>query len=535
MCDERSSVSIIVTVEQGHRTTLNNLYRVYQRTEYSSYHSNTVAFMSVLPSYNAVNNNAVGIFKRHSRDRSDENPPTHCVMTSKTYQISDDKDLEELYAELGRHLSCAGSEMICVSECRTCIFPMYYDLDMKLPIETLRNDAIQSVARVIVKQTLRFYPEADHTHLGTCIVTDKTGHAVQNPDTGLYKHGVHLHFPRIMVDADSARQIRIGVLNGLVAYLGSWVDILGVDPGDTWDDIVDDAVYNTGLRMIGAPKATKCKACTPKQDDSCTECRGQNNRHIIDRRVYKLCMVLTADGERDGGYEHELRNICNLLTKCSVRAPRGTAPTEGYAIYPGCPQLTSTHLTAASTGRKRKITIAALSGSARRPADRRYTDEITDARARDIARKYLVIYSDKYATCTFKLLRGGNTIRVKLYGDDAKYCINKAGYHRSNNVYMDIVRTGLDAYVYMKCYCPCKTTQGRSGYHVHCGQLYTRTKKGIDREEVNVLFANTSLSEDPVAQAENVMFGMASAASARKRLDDMTDEEFLRASGVDMF
>lgn len=498
--------------------------------------------MSVLPTYNAVNNNSVAIFKRWSRDKSDENPVTHCVLTCKTYQIGDDSDLKKFYGDLGAYLSNGGTEMICVSECRTLVFPMYYDLDMKLPIETLGIDAIQSVARVVVKQTLRFYPEAAHAHLGQCIVTDKTGHAVKNPETDLYKHGIHLHFPNIMVDVDSARQIRMGVLNGLVSYLGSWADILGVDPGDAWDDIVDDAVYNTGLRMIGAPKATKCRGCTPKPDDSCKQCRGQNNRYIIDTRVYKLCMALNADGERDLDYEREMRNISNLLTKCSVRAPKGTVPTEGYAVYPGCPQLSSKHLTAAALGKKRKAAISSLNGSAKRPADRRYTDEITDAKARDVARKYLLTYSDKYATCTFKLFRGGNTIRVKLYGDDAKYCINKVGYHRSNNVYMDITRKGLDADVYMKCYCPCKTTEGRSGYRVHCGQLSTWTKKGIDRAEVDVLFANNSDADDPVQRAERAMFGTAfasssstSAASLRKSVDDMTDEEFLRANGVDMF
>lgn len=495
---------------------------------------------SVLPTYNAVNNDSVKIFKRWSRDRSDENPPTHCVMTSNTYQIGSDGDLEQLYVDLGRYLSCPGTEMICVSECRTVVFPMYFDLDMKLPIETLGMDAIQSMARVAVKQTLRFFPEASHAHLGKCIVTDKTGHAVKNPETGLYKHGIHLHFPHIIVDVDNARQIRMGVLNGMVSYLGSWADILGIDPGDKWDDIVDDAVYNTGLRMIGAPKATKCRSCTPKQVDSCTECRGQNNRYIIDRRVYRLCMVLNADGERDGDYERIVGNKCKLLTKCSVRVPSGTLPTEGYAIYPGCPQLSSTHLTAASMGRKRKVAISSLNGSAKRPADRRYTDEITDAKARDIARKYLLLYSDKYATCTLKLFRGGNTIRVKLYGDDSKYCINKVGYHRSNNVYMDITRRGLDADAYMKCYCPCKTTEGRGGFRVHCGQLSTWTKKGIDRSEAEVLFANFSDADDPIAQTEGVMFGMmasssTSVASARKTLDDMTDEEFLRRGGVDMF
>ena len=499
--------------------------------------------MSAVPLYNACSNEAIDIFELCTQGKTAQFRETHCVLTGgKTYQIYAEK-LDKLYADLGKYFANGGKEMPSVSECHTIIFPMYYDLDMKLPIDTLGKDAIQSVACVVVKQTLRFYPEEMHERLGRCIITDKTGCAEMNEETGLYKHGVHIHFPYIMVDVDRARQIRMGVLNGLISHLGSWKELLGIDPGDKWDDFIDDAVYNTGLRMLFSPKATKCKLCIPGSGSCKKGCQGQNKNYIIDTRVYQLCMALDAGGERDTEYERSLNsNVCNLLTKCSVRAPMGTPPTEGYAIYPGCPQLTSKYLTAASMGKKRKVSISSLNGSAKRPVDRRYTDEITDAKARDVARKYLLTYSDKYATCTFKLFRGGNTIRVKLSGDDAKYCINKVGYHRSNNVYMDITRKGLDAEVSMKCYCPCKTTEGRSGYRVHCGQMSTRTRKGIDRSEVDVLFANFSDADDPMARAERAMFGTASTsspstsvASMRKSLDDMTDEEFLRANGVDTF
>ena len=418
-----------------------------------------------------------------------------------------------------------------ISEKHTIIFPMYYDLDMKLPIDALGTDTIQSIARVVIKQTLRFYPDHKHEYLGRCIVTDKTGCAVKDEETGLYKHGVHIHFPHIMVDVNGARQIRMGVLNGLTSYMGSWKELLGVDPGDKWDDMVDDAVYNTGLRMLCSPKASKCKLCTAASG-SCSHkdgCRGQNKGYIIDVRYYKLCMVLNDAGERDVDYARSLKNVPTLLRDCSVRAPLKTEPTEGYAIYPGCPQLSSTHLTAASKGKKRKIAFSALNGTAKRPTDRRFKDEITDAKAKDIARKYLLKVSPKYVTCPLKLSRSGNTIRVNLYGDDAKYCTNKMGYHHGSNVYMDIVRKGLTANAFMKCYCPCKTTVGRSGHHVQCGQLYKSTQKALDNIEVDVLFVNPSDSDDPIKRTERIMF-FGTAASARKIHDD---KEFLRLSGVD--
>lgn len=543
MCDARSSASTSSTVKKGYRTTPNNLYNVYQRKgNHSSFF--VIAFMStVLPSYNAVSNDAIDIFETCTQGRTAQCPPTHCVLTGgKTYQIYAEK-LDQLYSALGTYFTNGGNEMPSVSECRTVIFPMYYDLDMKLPIDTLGKDAIQSIARVVVKQTLRFYPEDMHERLGRCIVTDKwcivtdtAGCAEMNVETGLYKHGVHLHFPYIMVDVDSARQIRMGVLNGLISYLGSWEELLGIDPGDKWDDFVDDAVYNTGLRMLFSPKATKCKLCIPGSG-SCKKpgCCGQNKRYIIDTRVYRLCMALGADGEVDAEYERSLKgNRCNLITKCSVRAPDGTELTQGYAIYPGCPQLTTTQLTAAATGKKRKVSISSLDGSAKHPMDRRFKDEITDAKARSIARKYLLKFSPKYATCTIKLSRCGNTVRVNLRGDDAKYCINKMGHHNSSNVYMDFYRNGVNADAFMKCYCPSKTTVGRDK-GVECGKL--RNRKAIDSAEVDVLFANTVVADNPIAQTDRIMFGggTASAAAARKTADVMTDGELLRAGGVDIF
>tara|TARA_B110001450_G_scaffold257061_1_gene290814 strand:+ start:17575 stop:18888 length:1314 start_codon:yes stop_codon:yes gene_type:complete len=434
--------------------------------------------------------------------------------------------MEYLYAGLGNYWS-AGQvvEMVSVSECRTLTFPMYYDLDMKLPMQILNDDAIQSIVRIIIQQTLRFYPVEMHETLGRCIVTNKSGSAIADAETGLYKHGVHVHFPRIIVDVDSARQIRMGVLNGLAYSLISWTEILGVDPGDDWNDIVDDSVYNTGLRMVGAPKATKCRECKPSQVTSCSSCHRQNNRYVIDDRYYKICMSLDADGKRNAEQEKLLRNWARLFTSCTVRTRNGTLPTQGYAIYPGCPQLTVSQLSAATNGRKRKTPLSSLTGAGKRPIDRRFTDEITNAKAIEIVRKYLLRYSTMYATCTLKLFRNGNTIRVKLAGDNSKFCINKEGHHRSNNVYMDIVRRGGNADSFMKCYCPCKTAR-ESG--LNCCDMGNRNKKGIDTPDMHVLFANHNMT--PMEELEQktmaAMFSC-STAEARRISDEMSDADFL--------
>ena len=479
--------------------------------------------------YDAIGNGANRIFTNNSRVRNGDNPTTHLVLTGGTFQIGRHEDLKSLYAQLGTYLSHAGAEMICVSESRSAIFPMYFDLDLKLPLPTLSADAIQSVVRVMASQTLRFFPEESRGHLGRCVVLDKTGTATKDPETKLYKHGVHVHFPHILVEADTALQIRMGVLNGLTAYLGSWESILGTNPGKEWDNIVDDAVYRStgGLRMIGAPKAVKCRACPPRSGNTagCETCKGRNHCHLIDERVYKLCMVLDAQGERDPTYEHTLRrNFCTLLWACTVRNPEGNPPTEGYAVYPGCPRLPSS----AAAGRKRKVTLQSVGGASRR-TDRRYAQAMSDPEALRILRTHLVRYHENYARCLMEACRNGNTIRVNLRGDNAKYCLNKVGFHRSNNVYMEVVKFGKSACARMKCYCPCKTSEGRNGYGMPCSKFSEETKRYLDKTEIEILFASDRATLEREKHDKTLFGGTVDSM----RSDEMTDVQFLElANGM---
>lgn len=446
------------------------------------------------PIYNAVGNVAEGIFNKVSRGkRTADNPATHLVLTGGTYQINRDEDFDELYMKLADHLGVSGVEMISVSENRTMTFPMYFDLDMKLPVPVLTHDAIRAVLCILIRQTLRFYPEDAHGRLGYVVVLDKTGEAPRvSADSALYKHGLHVYFPRLLVDVNRAFQIRIGVLNGLMYHTGSWTEALGTDPGDEWNNIVDEAVYRTGLRMPYSPKATKCRAC---YGGNCDACKGQNKRHVIDERVYNLCMVLDAHGERDAAEETILKgNMSRFLRACTVRAPSIASVTEGYEIYPGCPQLTSSQLYNVSGvgGGKRKnpLPLASLSGAAsKRATERRFTEVLTSPKVNAIVLKYLKRFYEGYADCWTEVRRGGNTVRVALRGDNSKYCINKRGFHRSNNVYMEFVRSGEHARVFMKCYCPCKTSENRQWGH--CSSMHTRQDhNSIDRAEVGVLFVS---------------------------------------------
>ena len=509
--------------------------------------NDTVPKNDTKPAYDAVNNIVEGYFNLASTGRRTEsNKSTHLCLTGGTYQINDPVKFVELYSKLGQHFRGEDgekNEMISVSENRTMVFPMYFDLDLKLPLPVLPPDAIQAVLRVLLRQTLRFFPESSHGRLGYCVVLDKNGTASAETavrggeEVTYYKHGVHVYFPRMIVNANMAFQIRIGVLNGLMYHIGSWTDVIGTDPGEEWNNIVDEAVYRTGLRMPFSPKATKCRLCTPSgYCDGDKGCGGNNKRHIIDKRAYHLCMVLKAGGERDAEKESRLRNVCALFTACTVRAPVDTPVAMGYEVYPGCPRLTPAHLTTVSGAngkRKQPLSLTSLtSGASKRSSDRRFTVIVPNAQVRDVVSKYLALFHEGYSECHTEVKRCGNTIRVILRGDNSKFCTNKRSFHRSNNVYMEFVRKGLDARAMMKCYCPCKTTDGGRRWG-NCSDMHRFEFRLMDRTEANVLFVDPPAQKDDGSSSRCVEIEKGMSAAKMRESGDDWEKDYLLISGVD--
>ena len=394
--------------------------------------------------------------------------PTHLVLTGGKLCIRSGDDRNTFYRLLVDAMSVDGGLMPCLTENHTVVFPLYFDFDCKFPVATLTDEALAVITRIVAGHVARFYDNA--TGVRTVVLT-RTG-TPDKLENGTYKLGIHMHFPRILVKEKQARQIRLGVVTGLCAY-AKWTDLVGEDP--RWDGIVDESVYSGGLRMLGAPKASKCTACKPEHP-TCAVCKRNNNCRVIDPRVYVLHMAC-VDGQRDDVYETLLRsNGMTLLNACTVRSDE-VNETPGYAVYEGCPIL-------AEGGRKRKMI-----DDASRPGERRYTTEITSERAKRILKRYLVRFSDKYAECRVQVVkRRDNRIRGYLVGDNATYCLNKKDNHKSNRVFLEVrpKRTQQHHEVVMKCFCPCKTARfGAKTCHDYVSPPVT-----LDKGDTQELFSS---------------------------------------------
>ena len=337
-----------------------------------------------------------------------------------------------------------------INEIHSIKFPMYVDMDIKAPTPTLSSECIAVIVSTVSEQLDRFFP---HSPPFRCVVCTKTKGGTEC-DNGTWKHGIHLHWPEVVVQVEQAFQLRMSMIVGLDRRI-DWTSLVGIKRPQ-WSSIVDEGVYRRdssmsarsgGLRMIGAPKAKKCKAC---KSDMCLECGFHNNRHVIDTNVYTLYGVMCASSFID---DSELRHDTHALVMATtVRRHSSVELTLGYTPYVGCP-LAPSALALASSSSSRKRKPANDDDTKRLGARFLVNSEIDNPHVVQVVRSLLVRHSSHYDRSRPSIRFDGQSYRVTLSGDGATYCLNKQAPHNSMRVYMEIVRSGASCISRMRCWC----------------------------------------------------------------------------------
>ena len=338
--------------------------------------------------------------------------------------------------------------VLCISENRTAVFPMYVDMDLKVPCASMADEVVAQIARVLNAQVQRFF-EDRHAPFECIVCTKNVSPKVD--DQGKYKHGMHVHWPDLRVIVDKAYEIRESMIAGLAR--GEWQASLGTSDVP-WEEAVDAQVYSGGLRMVGAPKATKCPECKGARGNPCAICGSEG--HIYDKAGYALRMVLRGadvDEERKRFID---ANPARLLMATTVRCDEGKAETEGYRRYTGCPVVPK------GTGsRKRAASSSDLSLRSVEPRFRRQP-EVTDPVVVRVVRRHLERHSPHYANSRISIRFDGTAYRVLLTGEGANWCGNKNADHERQHVYMEIVKGKSNTHISrMRCWCKCPTTERR--------------------------------------------------------------------------
>ena len=221
---------------------------------------------------------------------------THTLITGGSMNIGP-QDIHDFRVRVSDSIRYA-RQLPSINEMRTFHFPLFMDMDYKGTCEALSDAAIECVGACLNETVCKFYDGMEHVDSVIC----RRGGASVKVDTVNFKHGLHVHWPKIIVDRDRACQIREACIHAL-DLKDCWQVLLGVDRVD-WDDVLDAAPFNDGggLRMVGCPKATACvcKKRKKKDEDECDcysdgRCWGQNNQCVVDARAYELFTVMKGE------------------------------------------------------------------------------------------------------------------------------------------------------------------------------------------------------------------------------------------------
>jgi len=282
---------------------------------------------------------------------------------------------------------------------------------------------------------------------------------------GEWKHGLHIHWPNLIVNVDQAVQMRESIVSGLEAE--NYKEDTALDlrrnsevcsPFIAWDVAIDSKVYNKhpnsgGLRLVFAPKAEKCKEphCPGKakgKSDLCPHhprdaARERRGGHIYDDSVYKADFYLSngaVDEERTTEYR---RSALKTLSDTSVRNYRGKPLTDGFKVYSGCPPVPD---------QKKK----------RNGSSSQYT-QLFELSMLDVAKKLVKKHSHYYENSVVTLLKHNTReyMVARLSGDGATYCANKESFHTSMTSYMEIKIVKQKLHTVMRCNCPCMVKRGK--------------------------------------------------------------------------
>lgn len=477
---------------------------------------------------------------------------THAIMTGGKFFIPLSMFREYLSALCG-DFRCSTS--MCVSELHSLVFPFYLDVDLTCGLQYLPTEFSVKLVTIANAQIRKFFDE-ECPDILECIICDKSHgaemqHSSDHPcgvawhevcrqgehdvliadeelaallderqcltnaellRTGVYvrpahlvitssgrlmkpsvvwKHGFHIHWPRFNVDVDRALYVRESILAGVTRC--DWEHEYGLKVGD-WSDVIDRSVYNSGLRLVGSPKSSKCKSCKAK-DPSCTACRRMNNRHIINPSHYRFSVAVrdqTIDPELTA---HLKGNLLFVFQKTTVRCWNDHPKmTEGWRIYPMCPGVRHD-----KRGGKRKQSAA------------HGKTQGTSTAIVNVLRSHLTRHAAQYTETSLGVTRRNDTYFVKLSGDGSHYCLNKQGCHNSSTAWMCVgpmkkkARSAFnDGHIkymsQMKCWCS-KSRIGVSG----------KTCKDFEEEPIVLTSAETNVlyslpSSSPASSGTSIRF-----------------------------
>jgi len=310
---------------------------------------------------------------------------THFQLDGGKLDLTNDYDVfQELYAKYINYKNC-------IVERKTPVFKFFIDFD------------VNSTEIVIITKFIISIQDVMENIYGVspfCIVTSASK-PKENYKKGelFFKQGYHLHWPDILVDKETAHNIRKNILINLTTKFGK-VDTFY----DSWDKIIDRCVYDAnGLRLLGS--------------DKCSSSDGI--RHYEDR-VYEINSVYVGNV-----YDKQLTDtyISDTLLSIKRTSIRTCVSEITHAINLQKYEETEDE---EQTGLRTGFTVVQKDSS----------ESIAIV-------KFFKNYLTRYKSEDIRTIQKSKDYPVYIIATKSKYCQNKEDFHQNNNIYFKLTPSGF--------------------------------------------------------------------------------------------
>lgn len=330
---------------------------------------------------------------------------SHVLMDGGILSVPFDK-LNEFYEMYIKAVQ--SGEKIYVVEQKTDTYNFFVDLDYKSD-EHLTFEHLKEVSRAICDRVAFF---GGKNALISIAEPKEVGKQI--------KHGIHINWPKFVVDSGSA--------TALHSHIVSTLDILF--PGRMWKDIVDTAVYGngkrntkgSGFRMPWSHKKAKHEACEGRGCEGC-------DKGKVTQGEYKPVMLYIQESKK---LEY---------------------------IFDQDPCIELLHMATLRTQNKNHVVVE---GSVREEGsfDIKDTKDIfTDYETTDHINSFIRKNMDGQDKS--EIVKIYKREKTYLVSSTSKYCENLGRSHASNHVWF-LIEGDM---IYQKCFCTCETMKGRKyGY-----------------------------------------------------------------------
>ena len=305
-----------------------------------------------------------------------------------------------------------------------------------------------------------------------------------------YKNGVHIVFPRVILESDQHKTILNSIVFGLEHVLPRNSEGECMD----WSKIIDKKA-TVSLRMPFCQKVELCCDCRRRANEFCQKCFGTKEIQC-EGSCYRPKFYLNGNGEMDESAlscisESTPESIKLALLKCNVFRTPDTDVTDGYRKFP----VTEYQQEDSVLGFDTKVIKIRKSSKSTGNSGLHFTDRNSVewsciVGCMQLARNLHPTYANLEVDHV-KVYKTFMRVDVNSKDNACRYCLNIKRHHTSNRICFEIgLPRGLsNAFVYLCACCFSGNSYIVNGKEASCGK-FRSARIPIPKDEpwIDILF-----------------------------------------------